>query len=42
MKISIESARGVVTDRDGSGVTIEGREYHEAPFHGRWDDLRFY
>lgn len=39
MKISIESARGVVTDRDGSGVTIEGREYHEAPFHGRWDDL---
>lgn len=38
MKTSITSARGVVTEQTSNGVTIEGRDYHEAPFDERWDD----
>lgn len=39
MRTSIDSARGVVTSKLGDGVTIEGRDHHEAPFDERWDDL---
>lgn len=39
MKTSIDSSRGVVTEKDGNGFSIEGREYHEAPFDERWTDL---
>lgn len=39
MRVSITSGQGVIESSDGSGVTIEGREYHEAPFDDRWDDL---
>lgn len=39
MRVSIDSDRGVVSTRDGSGVSIEGRDHHEAPFDQRWDDL---
>lgn len=42
MKVSIDSQRGVVSELAGSGVTIEGREYHEAAFDERWDDLYAY
>lgn len=38
MKTSITSHFGVLTEA-GQGVSIEGKEYHEAPFDDRWDDL---
>lgn len=39
MKTIIDSTSGLVVDAQGSGLSIEGREYHEAPFDERWDDL---
>lgn len=39
MRVSIDSQRGVVSEATGNGVSVEGREYHEAPFDQRWDDL---
>ena len=39
MKTSITSHSGVVQYKDGNGILIEGKEYHEAPFDDRWDDL---
>jgi hypothetical protein len=39
MRTSIDSQRGVVSEISGNGITIEGKEYHEAPFDERWDDL---
>lgn len=39
MKISIDSSTGVVTTESGNGVTLEGKDYTEAPFDKRWDDL---
>ena len=28
-----------MTEKSGDGVSIEGKEYHKAPFDERWDDL---
>lgn len=42
MKVTIDSVKGFkVEQRKGAsdGVYIESREYHEAPFDQRWDDL---
>jgi hypothetical protein len=40
MRNEITSEKGFVSYNDGSNSTsIEGREYHEAPFDQRWDDL---
>ena len=39
MKTTITSEKGVVVERDADGLMIEGKEYHEAPFDERWDDL---
>lgn len=43
MKISIDSTSGINQEnqRPGSrsGIFIEGRDYREAPFDERWDDL---
>lgn len=39
MKTDITRDKGVVTTRDDEGISIDGREYHEAPFDARWTDL---
>ena len=39
MKVSITSHSGLIQQSSGNGVAIEGKEYHEAPFDNRWDDL---
>lgn len=40
MKTNITSNNGVtISARGENGVFIEGNEYHEAPFIGRWDDF---
>lgn len=42
MRTSITSTQGVVTTRDGDGLSVNGRDIHEAPFDQRWDDLYAY
>ncbi len=39
MKTVINDAEGVVTTKNGSGLFFNDKEYHEAPFDNRWDDL---
>lgn len=39
MRTNIDSNHGVVTSKDGDGFTINDKEYHEAPFDLRWEDL---
>lgn len=39
MKTTINSRVGVRVDPMGNGFEVEGKDYHEAPFDQRWDDL---
>lgn len=39
MRIDINSKHGFLAEKDGDGIMIDGKEYHEAPFDHRWDDL---
>lgn len=39
MRVSITSQLGLVQHSSDNGITIEGKDYHEAPFDDRWDDL---
>jgi len=40
MKTFIDSEKGVHTHANDKGISLEGKDYHEAPFDDRWDDLR--
>jgi hypothetical protein len=42
MKVNLTSRQGVVQESGENSVLIEGKEYHEAPFDGRWDDIGAY
>jgi hypothetical protein len=42
MKVNLTSRQGVVEEIDGNSVLIEGKDYREAPFDERWDDLGAY
>jgi len=42
MKTVINNTQGVVSFIEGNGFEIEGKEYHEAAFDQRWDDLYAY
>lgn len=39
MRTEITYEKGVASYRDDDSITINGREYHEAPFDRRWTDL---
>lgn len=39
MRTDISYDKGVVTSREDDDITINGLEYHEAPFDQRWTDL---
>jgi hypothetical protein len=40
MKTLIDSQKGVHTYLNDNGISLEGKDYREAPFDNRWDDLR--
>jgi hypothetical protein len=39
LKTSIDSRNGLVVSQTNNGFSIDGKDYHEAIFDNRWDDL---